>query len=98
MIVVTGTFEIKPDGVATAIAAMADMVADTVKEDGCIVYKFWQDPAASNQFRVYEEWETDAHLAAHAATAHMATFRGKLGDVLVSRAVKKMSVSEVVDL
>ncbi|MFK7943306.1 MAG: putative quinol monooxygenase [Paracoccaceae bacterium] len=99
MIIVTGTFELPEGGVDDAKRAMAAMVADTVKEDGCVEYQFWQSSASPTTFRVYEEWETDAHLAAHAQTAHMVTFRAALGEIgLISRAVKKVEVGQFTDL
>ena len=99
MIIVTGTFEIPADGVEAAKTAMAAMVAETVKEDGCIEYRFWQSIAAPTTFRVYEEWESHAHLEAHFATPHMADFRAALGGLgPITRAVKKVEAGEVVDL
>ena len=99
MIIVTGTFELPPEGVADARAAMAEMTAETQKEEGCIEYRFWQSISSPTTFRVYEEWETDAHLAAHAATAHMAVFKAALGQIgLLSRDVKKMAAGEAVSL
>ena len=99
MIIVTGTFEVPADGIEAAKKAAAAMVADTVKEDGCHEYQFWQSIASPTTFRVYEEWESDAHLAAHGATEHMATFRAALGEIgLISRKVKKFPMGEVVEL
>ncbi|MEM1300142.1 MAG: putative quinol monooxygenase [Pseudomonadota bacterium] len=99
MIIVTGTFELPGDGVDKAKDAMASMVAETLKEDGCIEYRFWQSISSPTTFRVYEEWESDAHLEAHFATPHMATFRAALGEInLISRQVKKMVAGAVTDL
>lgn len=99
MIIVTGTFELPAEGIDAAKKAAAAMVADTVKEDGCHEYQFWQSISSPTTLRVYEEWESDAHLAAHGATAHMATFRAALGEIgLISRKVKKFPMGEVVEL
>ena len=98
MIVVSGEFELNPDRIEDAKAAMAEMMAETHKEEGCIVYQFTQDFQRPHMFRVYEEWETKAHLGAHGQAAHMAEFRGKMGDILVSRKVKMIEAGATKDL
>ena len=98
MIVVSGAFEFKADAVDAAKAAMANMMVETHKEAGCIVYEFTQDIAQPHKFRVYEEWESDAHLADHAAAAHMGVFRAALKDIIVSRDVKKIEAGAVTGL
>jgi len=96
MIVVAGEFYIGEDSIETVRAAMIEMAAETAKEDGCIHYRFYQDVEFPDRFHVYEEWESDAHLAAHAASDHMQVYRGKLANAkMISRDVKKMSASDV---
>ncbi len=86
MLIVTGTVEVSPEGVEKAIAAAQAMVADTVKEQGCLVYEFSQILGQPNRFRVYEEWTDQAALEAHFEAPHMATFRAALGEVgVISR-------------
>lgn len=90
MIIVAGEFQIDPKDVDAAKAAMIDMAAETAKEEGCLHYRFYEDVEHAGNLHVYEEWETDAHLAAHAASAHMAVFRGIMGGLnVLSRNVKK---------
>ena len=99
MIIVTGTFELPVGGVEAFKTAAEVMVAETVKEDGCHQYQFWQSIGAPNIFRVYEEWESDAHLEAHFHTAHMANFRAALGAIGdFTRSVKKMEAGAVTEL
>ncbi len=99
MIIVTGTFELPTDGIDAAKAAAAAMVAETVKEDGCHEYQFWQSISSPTTFRVYEEWESHAHLEAHFATPHMAVFRAALGEIgLISRKVRKIEAGTATDL
>lgn len=95
MIVVSGRIEIAPGGVEQARAAMADMMRDTRKEAGCIVYEFSQLVESATSFRVYEEWESLDALNAHGKAAHMATFRAALGAAgVVSRDIFRMDGSE----
>lgn len=88
MLIVTGIIEINPDHIGPAQAAALTMMEETRKEDGCIVYEFSQLVEAPARFRVYEEWESAAHLKAHGQTAHMAAFRAALSEVgIVSREI-----------
>ncbi len=80
MLVVTGTVEVAPEGVEKAAKAAQEMVAETVKEVGCITYEFSQILGHANRFRVYEEWESQSALEAHFSTPHMATFRAALAE------------------
>jgi quinol monooxygenase YgiN len=99
MIIVTGTFELPDNRVEDMKTAAAAMVAETVKEEGCIEYQFWQSIISPTTFRVYEEWESHEHLEAHFATPHMATFRAKLGGFgEFTRQVKKVEAGATTDL
>lgn len=90
MLCVSGEFQIDPKDVEAARAAAIDMMTETAKEDGCIHYRFYQDVEPPDRFHVYEEWESEAHLAAHAASDHMQVFRAALGQLnIISRNVKK---------
>ncbi|WP_108858538.1 putative quinol monooxygenase [Ruegeria sp. Alg231-54] len=81
MLIVTGTVEVSLDSVDKAIEAAQKMVAETVKESGCLIYEFSQILGQSNEFRVYEEWQDQAALEAHFAAPHMAEFQAVLGEV-----------------
>ncbi|MFT7596836.1 MAG: quinol monooxygenase YgiN [Paracoccaceae bacterium] len=83
MLIVTGIIEVGTGDTAAMAAAARDMVAGTVVEAGCHGYEFSQDVSNTTRFRVYEEWEDQAALDAHALTPHMATFRGVLGGLTV---------------
>lgn len=99
MIVVAGEFAFTPGKDDEVRAAMIDMMNETAKEAGCIQYRFYRDVEHADRYHVYEEWETDAHLADHAASAHMQTFRAALGKIGVAkRDVKKMEVDETTKL
>lgn len=91
LVIVTGEFEIEMEDLNAVKAAMQIMATETAKEDGCIHYRFYQDIQHPEWLHVYEEWESEAHLAAHAASAHMATFRATLADLGVkTRYVRKI--------
>lgn len=93
MIVISGFIEINPDHIAQARAATLAMMTESGKEDGCIRYRFYQDVEYAHMFHVYEEWESAAHLKAHAESAHMKVFRTAMGELDVkSRDVKMIEV------
>jgi len=79
MLIVTGIITVSSlEDVQRARPAIAQMVAETMQEDGCIAYDFWQHPEDPTRFRVYEEWRDRPALDAHSASAHMGVFRAAL--------------------
>lgn len=82
MLIVSGTIPMKADKIEEAKAAALVMQKATQLEDGCITYCFYQDIEDPSIFRVFEEWESQAHLEAHGKTEHMAEFRAALADIV----------------
>ena len=99
MIIVTGEFRFHEGKDDAVRAAMVDMMNETAKEAGCLHYRFYRDVEHADRYRVYEEWESEAHLADHGASAHMQEFRGRLKEIgVVSRKVKKMEAGQANEL
>ena len=72
------------------------MIEKTRAEDGCHVYCFAFDLVEPGLMRIYEEWESRAHLDAHIATAHMADWRAALGEIgVIERKVKIYEAEQV---
>lgn len=70
----TGEFEkVRDQGIA--------MVKATNEETGCLHYAFAQDIADPDLIRISERWDSQEALAAHGASAHMATFNKAMGGV-----------------
>ena len=70
----TGEFEkVRDQGIA--------MVKATNDEAGCLHYAFAQDIADPDLIRISERWDSQEALAAHGASAHMATFNQAMGAV-----------------
>jgi quinol monooxygenase YgiN len=74
MLIVLAKAQVGADAMAAATAAIADMVAASNAEDGCIAYAFTQDVLQPGTIHIVEKWQDEAALAAHFATPHMAAF------------------------
>lgn len=83
MLIVTGVIEIAEADVEMAMSAAIEMMHETRKEPGCLVYEFAQVLGTAGRFRVYEEWESAEALEAHFRMPHMARFRAVLGEVTI---------------
>ncbi len=81
MLIVSGTIEIGAEDIDRARQAALEMMAETQKEDGCLVYEFSQVIGSEGRFRVYEEWRDMAALGAHGQSEHMTVFRAALDDL-----------------
>ena len=73
---VSGTFEcLSKDTIETFKTLFRPIVAITNKEKGCIQYNLHQDSKNELIFSIFEEWECQADLSAHAKGAHLAPIR-----------------------
>lgn len=94
MIIVSGEIELDPAKAASVMDAARTMMAETRKEDGCISYCFYQSLENPGVFRVFEEWESRAHLQAHFEAPHMADWRAALGEIGIDRRdIKRYEIS-----
>jgi quinol monooxygenase YgiN len=90
MLIVLAKAKVGAAAMDAAKAAIADMVAASNAEDGCIAYAFTQDVLDPSTLHIVEKWQDDAALAAHFATPHMAAFGAAIGglDFQVVEALK----------
>jgi quinol monooxygenase YgiN len=56
------------------------MVAETVKEDGCRRYELVRNVSDANHLLILETWESRAHLDAHSQSAHYKTLIPKMDE------------------
>ena len=75
----------KPGHEAQLLEAMDAMVAPSRAEAGCQRYDAYQ--SETGQVFVVETWDDEAALAIHSETAHMATFRARIKDLLAGPVV-----------
>ena len=93
MLVVAGTFQIKPEQREAAVKLMLHVVAETKKEAGCYVYDFYADLSDNNLFHVFEEWENMERLQAHFLTPHIKELGSALPDLLTEPAQMSRNTS-----
>ena len=84
MIVIAGKIQVKPERRDEARKAALDMVEATRREAGCVSYAFYADLVEPATFFLFEEWESDAALAAHFQTPHMARFQEQVPALLAA--------------
>lgn len=73
MLVIEGTIRVRD--LEAARPVMAQMIALSRAEDGCIDYSYAVDILDPHLVRVSERWATRDHLAAHAKSAHLQDWR-----------------------
>lgn len=90
MLIVLAKAKVGADAMTAATAAIADMVAASNAEEGCIAYAFTQDMLDPGVIHIVEKWTDDSALTAHFATPHMAAFGAAIAglDFQVIEAVK----------
>ncbi len=94
MIVCSGIITIDPAKAPLMTELTAGLMIATQAEDGNLTYEYSHSPSDPGRWRVFEEWESDDAITAHMATAHMAEFIGRMGDVGVTGAsIDKYEVS-----
>lgn len=82
MIIVHGTFPIKPELREDALELMHKMAVASRAEDGCISYEFFVGLSDPNKLLLFQEWESVDALQGHFDTDHMEDFLKVLPDVL----------------
>lgn len=84
MFIVSGTLTFDPAHTSRMKELITELVDKTLAEDGNITYGFWFHPTVEGSVRIHEEWESEAAMAEHMATAHLATFMEAVGGVGLS--------------
>ncbi len=82
MIIVHGTFPVKPELRDDALEMMRSMATASKAEFGCITYEFYVGLSDPNTLLLFQEWESVEALQGHFETNHMEDFLRKLPDVL----------------
>ena len=81
MLMIEGWIRLGEGDVERLRPAAVAMIEATRKEAGCVDYAFAQDLADPTLFRIVERWESEAALAAHFQTPHMAAFNQAMAGI-----------------
>lgn len=84
MIVIHGDIRPAAGDMAAFEALVTTLMAETRKEDGCLLYVFARDISDPGRIQLTELWRDAATLEAHLNTPHIKAFReaaAKLGKV-----------------
>ncbi|XOV87451.1 MAG: putative quinol monooxygenase [Pseudomonadota bacterium] len=82
MIIVHGTFPVKPEFRDEALDLMRRMAVASRSETGCISYEFYIGLSDPNKLLLFQEWDSVESLQGHFDTDHMEEFLKVLPDVL----------------
>lgn len=82
MIIVHGTFPVKPELREDALELMHKMAVASRTEFGCISYEFYVGLTDPNKLLLFQEWESVDALQGHFDTDHMEDFLKVLPEVL----------------
>lgn len=88
MIYVIATLHIRPEKRADFLEDARTVIAQTLKEEGCISYDLTSSITGPNEFVFVERWETRDALAAHFETPHLQEWRRVSDDYLADRKVE----------
>ncbi|WP_341926022.1 putative quinol monooxygenase [Nocardioides psychrotolerans] len=79
---VVATIPIKPEGVAAAGPALAELAAASQAEEGCLGYEVFASTSVAGTFVTIESWRSADDMTAHMSTPHVAKAFEVLGPVL----------------
>ncbi|MFI0848603.1 putative quinol monooxygenase [Mesorhizobium sp. IMUNJ 23232] len=75
MLLITGTFRIRPEKFLEARPVMEAMILASRAEHGCLGYAYAVDLLDGGLVHVVEHWRDQAALSAHFSSAHIARWR-----------------------
>ena len=74
-LIVAGTIRLPPDEIDGLRPHMAEMVAASRAEAGCIAYAYSEDVLEPGLIRVFEVWRDETALGQHFQSDHIARWR-----------------------
>jgi quinol monooxygenase YgiN len=96
MLIITGTFEVAPEDRDAFLRGREEGMRTSRAEQGCLAYVFAADPLEPGRVILFEQWETEEDLAAHAAAmqAARAAAPPKPADAPPSPKVRSSSITK----
>lgn len=88
-IVISGEIDLAPEAREKALLDAQPLIAAALAETGCVHYAWTLDPAKPGRLHVFEEWRTEADLAAHLSGQAYFSMSGHLNAVGVRNAATR---------
>ncbi|MEX6722913.1 putative quinol monooxygenase [Parapedomonas caeni] len=74
MLVILGQIDVDAADMEAMVALTQPLVAETLKEPGCLHYSFARDVSNPTRLQIAEWWQDEAALLNHFKTPHIAAF------------------------
>ena len=96
MLIVAGTFRFDPDKLDAVVALQGPLMEEVRAEAGCQAYVFSNDTQDPGVQHLFDIWDDEASLAAHARAPHMAAYREAMQELgaLQTREITRYEVSD----
>ena len=91
MLTIVVKITVNEDAVAVVKDHMMHLVAETVKEDGCIEYRLHQDNDNPEIFFFYETWSSQEALHKHLESAHIRAYRAATSGLIAGHSLHKLT-------
>lgn len=91
MLTIVVKITVNEDAVAVVKSHMKNLVAETVKEDGCIEYRLHQDNDNPAIFFFYETWSSQEALHKHLESDHIRAYRTATGGLIADYSLHKLT-------
>ena len=98
MIIVMAKVTVKPEKKAELLNLAKGVIAETVKEQGCVSYVLFDNPYDPTGCMFVEEWTDLDALRQHIASAHIAEWRVQSADLIAEKSRLTLYEGEKVKL
>lgn len=87
MVIVNGTFQVKPECRQALIDMSLALVEPSKEEPGCILYSFLENAGKPGQFLFFEKWRSRKDLDEHFQKPYFLAFAEKFPGMIIGEAV-----------
>ena len=95
-IVIAGEIDLPPENRDAALTGARALIAEALAEPGCRHYAWSADPFDAGRIHVFEEWDSEAELAAHFKAPSYLGMLAHLGSHTILKAeTRKYRVGQV---
>jgi quinol monooxygenase YgiN len=94
LLIIAGTLHTDPDQRDELMSRAQPMIEASRREGGCRDYTFTLDGHDPSAIRLFELWDSEEALAAHAASDHMAHWLVQSKDLVTGRSLTVYTVAD----